>query len=169
QRYADARITAIDIDDGAVSQALINVRMSPFADRIEVLHERLQDHRGTYDAIVSNPPFFVDSLKAPDQQRSMARHADTLTYSELMAAAHRLLSDDGELSVIVPFDYRRRMDDEAVFVGFFPSRVCGVRTTATKPVRRYLLSYRKNPCPCTKEEIVIGDARYKEMTSPFYL
>ncbi|MBR1548739.1 MAG: methyltransferase, partial [Prevotella sp.] len=101
QRCADGRITAIDIDDGAVSQALVNVRMSPFANRIEVLHERLQDHHGTYDAIVSNPPFFVDSLKAPDRQRSLARHAETLTYGELMAAAHRLLSDDGELSVIV--------------------------------------------------------------------
>ena len=103
QRYPDARVTAVDIDEGAVRQARLNSGRSPFSERVTVLHERVQalGHEGEYDAVVSNPPFFVDALKAPDQQRSMARHADTLTYGELMTAAWRLLSVDGELSVIV--------------------------------------------------------------------
>ena len=169
QRYSKAHVVAIDIDERAVLQARLNVSQSPFSGRVDVVQQALQEHQGEYDAIVSNPPFFIDSLAAPDQQRNMARHTETLSYGELMLAAHRLLTDDGELSVVVPFDYRRRMEDEAVFVGFFPSRVCSVKTTERKPVRRYLLAFRKHPCQCEEEMLTIGDDRYQQLTQDFYL
>ena len=124
---------------------------------------------GFFDTIVSNPPFFIDSLAAPDEQRNLARHTTTLTYAELMQTAWRLLSDDGELSVVVPFDYRQRMEDEAIFVGFFPCRVCAVKTTDRKPAKRYLLSFRKHPCPCEKEQLTIGSEAYRQLTGDFYL
>lgn len=169
QRYPNAVVTAIDIDEGAVKQAQQNVAQSPFAQQITVLHNTLQEHQGEYDAIISNPPFFIDSLAAPDEQRNVARHAQTLTYTELMQAAWRLLSDEGELSVVVPFDYRKRMEDEAIFVGFFPSKVCAVKTTERKPAKRYLLSFKKHPCRCEQEQLTIGSERYQELTRDFYL
>jgi len=169
QRYEDAMVTAIDIDEGAVCQASENVAHSPFSDRITVVQTAVQDHEGLYDAIVSNPPFFIDSLQAPDSQRNTARHATTLTYAELMQAAWRLLGDDGELSVVVPFDYKRRMEDEATFCGFFPSRVMAVRTAAQKPPRRYLLAFKKRPCQLVSEQLTIGDEHYRQLTEKFYL
>jgi len=169
QRYPEAQVTAIDIDEGAVRQAEQNVSQSPFLGRISVLQQAVQEHLGEYESIVSNPPFFIDSLQAPDEQRNMARHTATLSYAELMKAAYRLLADNGEFSVVIPFDYRRRMEDEAVFVGFFPSRVCGVKTTERKPAKRYLLAFRKHPCPCEKSEITIGDETYNRLTEAFYL
>lgn len=169
QRYEDAEVTAIDIDEGAVCQATENVAHSPFCDRVTVLQGAVQDHEGQYDAVVSNPPFFIDSLQAPDGQRTTARHATTLTYAELMQAAWRLLCDDGELSVVVPFDYKRRMEDEATFCGFFPSRVMAVRTAAHKPPRRYLLAFKKHPCQQVSEQLTIGDDHYRKLTEKFYL
>ncbi len=169
QRYPEAQVVAIDIDEGAVRQAQQNVSQSPFSSRVSVLQQAVQEHQGEYESIVSNPPFFIDSLQAPDVQRNMARHTATLSYGELMKAAYRLLADDGEFSVVVPFDYRRRMEDEAVFVGFFPSRVCGVKTTERKPAKRFLLAFRKHPCPCEKTEITIGNEAYNRLTEAFYL
>ena len=169
QRYPEAQVTAIDIDEGAARQAEQNVSQSPFLGRISVLQQAVQEHLGEYESIVSNPPFFIDSLQAPDEQRNMARHTATLSYAELMKAAYRLLADNGEFSVVIPFDYRRRMEDEAVFVGFFPSRVCGVKTTERKPAKRYLLAFRKHPCPCQKEQLTIGSEDYQALTSAFYL
>ena len=169
QRYPNAVVTAIDIDEGAVKQAQQNVVQSPFSQQITVLHNTLQEHQGGYDAIISNPPFFIDSLAAPDEQRNVARHTQTLTYTELMQAAWRLLSDEGELSVVVPFDYRKRMEDEAIFVGFFPSKVCAVKTTERKLAKRYLLSFKKHPCRCEQEQLTIGSEMYQELTKEFYL
>lgn len=169
QRYDSALVTALDIDEGAVMQARENVAASPFAARVSVDEGSVQQHEGLYDAVVSNPPFFIDALHAPDAQRNIARHAETLTYRELMEAGWRLLTDEGEMSVVVPFDYRKRMEDEAIIRGFFPSRVCAVRTTTRKPPKRYLLAFRKRPCECVKEEMTIGDERYKMLTGDFYL
>ena len=173
QRYPEAHILGIDIDEGAVRQATANVQASPFSSLIRIQQTKLQDMddscTGCFDAIVSNPPFFIDSLAAPDEQRNLARHTATLTYAELMQTAWRLLSDDGELSVVVPFDYRQRMEDEAIFIGFFPSRVCAVKTTDRKPAKRYLLSFRKHPCPCEKEQLTIGSEAYRQLTGDFYL
>ena len=169
QRYPDAVVTGIDIDEVAVVQARENVAHSPFCDRVGVALCDVQEHEGCYDAIVSNPPFFVDALSAPDPQRNMARHAVTLTYAGLMQAAWRLLDNDGELSVVVPFDYRKKMEDEATYCGFFPSRVCAIKTTERKPARRFLLAFRKQPCALEKEWVTIGDERYKALTRDFYL
>ena len=169
QRFPDAQVTAIDIDGGAVLQAQQNITASPFADRMRVLQERVQDHQDAYDAVVCNPPFFIGSMQAPDRQRNVARHTTMLTYTELMQHAWRLLSDDGELSVVVPFDYRKRMEDEATFVGFFPSRVCAVSTSERKPAKRYLLAFRKHPCLCEQQHLTIGSDAYRALTGDFYL
>lgn len=169
QRYPKAQITALDIDEGAVRQAKENVENSSFRNRIIVLHEAVQAHQGKYDAIVSNPPFFMDSLPAPNEQRNMARHSDTLSYADLMQASYRLLKDNGELSVVVPFDYKKRMEDEATFVGFFPHKILGVRTVEKRPAKRYLLSFVKHPIEVEHHIITIGDEEYRELTKDFYL
>jgi tRNA1Val (adenine37-N6)-methyltransferase len=172
QRYPEAEVTGIDIDQEAVQQAQENIVQSPFKDRVEAVRSSLQDYTSlasSFNSIVSNPPFFVDSLQAPDRQRTIARHTNTLTYRDLMQSAYQLLSDEGELSLIIPFDYRRRLDDEAIIMGFFPCRVCAVRTTDSKPPRRYLLAYRKHPCPCQQESLTIGSDSYRILTQPFYL
>lgn len=175
QRYAEAVVEAVDVDEGAVRQALANVAAAGREGRIRVRQEALQrlaerdGETGRYDAVVCNPPFFIDAVPAPDAQRNMARHAGMLTYAELMEAAWRLLSDEGELSVVVPFDYRQRMEDEATFRGFFPSRTCAVKTVERKPPRRYLLAFRKQPCRCEHEALTIGDEKYRALTKDFYL
>lgn len=169
QRFPESAVTAIDIDEGAVSQALKNVAASPFAARISVEKYEMQAHRGQYDAIVCNPPFFEDALLCPDDQRRVARHAVTLSFAELMASAWQLLSDDGVLSVVIPFDYRERMESEAILKGFFKCREWAVRTTPTKPPRRYLLAFRKHNAGLERQELVIGSDAYIELTKDFYL
>ena len=169
QRYPHSLVMAIDIDEGAVCQATRNVENSYFRHQIIVRKESVQEHQGLYDAIVCNPPYFINSLNAPDAQRNIARHTETLSYAELMQAAYRLLADDGELSVIVPFDYKKRMEDEATFVGFFPHHVMGVRTVDKKPARRYLLSFVKHPIAKDHCIITIHDQEYQSLTKDFYL
>ncbi len=169
QRYPEAAIVGLDIDEGAVEQAKVNVSNSSFASQIVITREAVQQHQGFYDAIVCNPPYFSDSLKAPDQQRSIARHTDTLSYAELMQAAYRMLADKGEFSVIVPFDYKQQMEDEATFIGFFQHRILGIRTVENKPAKRYLLSFVKHPVEKEFHIITIGDEEYKTLTRDFYL
>ena len=74
QRFPQASVLGIDIDQDAVCQAKENVENSPFASRIKIEHANVMDYNNEegFDAIVSNPPYFVDALTCPDQQRTIA-------------------------------------------------------------------------------------------------
>ena len=169
QRFDQAQVLGIDIDEGAVAQACQNAALSPFASRVSVMENDVCKMSGQYDAIVCNPPYFVDSLTSPDAQRTVARHAATLTYRQLMASAWRLLTDDGEFSVVIPFDCKDRLESEAMLAGFFKVRDCAVQTTVRKPPRRYLLAFRKHTATPERSGLVIGTEAYQSLMKDFYL
>ena len=178
QRYPEARVTAVDIDEKAVLQARGNVEASPFADRIQVVEADIQTFEAaeTFDSIVCNPPFFEDSLVCPDPQRTEARHTVTLGYRQLMDAAFRLLKDDGRFSIIIPVDCRARLEGEAHLRGFFLSRLCSIRTTPAKQPKRYMIEMTKQPVNelITENGILESSPQtrsdwYHEMTKEFYI
>lgn len=174
QRFPEAEVTGIDIDEEACLQAQENVKNSPFD--LNILHTNLMDMEGLFQSIVSNPPFFDVSLKCPDEKRTMARHTLSLCYHDLMMHSWRLLSDDGELSVIIPAEWKSKLESEALLAGFFKSRECAIKTTPKKNPRRYLLAYRKHPVENveTAEEVLeiapnVKSEWYASITQDFYL
>lgn len=174
QRFEYAIVDAIDIDAGACAQADQNVQESPFADRINVCNKSLQDYANSeplccYDSIVSNPPYFLNSLKAPDERRTLARHAETLSYYDLMRYSAMLLAEDGEISVVIPSDCRKRLEDAAIISGLFPSRICAVKTKPSKTPKRYLLAFTKRLATIVQEELLLGSDEYVGMMKDFYL
>ncbi len=173
QRFPSANITAIDIDEEAVCQAAQNTTASPFEKQITVRCTPLQSFSSqtTFDAIICNPPFFEHSLTCPNSRRTASRHTTALTFRELMTHAYRLLSDDGEMSVVIPFDAMARMEEAAAIAGFFLRRQCEVKTTPTKAPKRLLMSFVKTPTTegVERMEIVIGGDAYRELTQDFYL
>lgn len=176
QRFPEAQVVGVDVDPEAVAQARENVAISPFASRIQLLHADIRTlHHSSFTTIVSNPPYFVDSLACPDGQRTLARHTTSLSYRELMQAVCRLLADDGEFSVVIPFDCKARMEDEAALAGLFKVRECAVKTTPRKQPRRYLMAFRKHPAELELTEGVIETSPnvrsswYQELTKDFYL
>ncbi|MGM9699641.1 MAG: tRNA1(Val) (adenine(37)-N6)-methyltransferase [Prevotella sp.] len=171
QRFQNAGITAIDIDPEAVEQAKENFTASPFGNRLTALASPLQEFLGeaTFDAIVCNPPFFVDSLQCPDDKRTLARHAKTLTFAELARHSSRLLTKAGTLSVIIPSDRKVEMEAEAIFCGLFVSRVCHIKTKETKPAKRVMLEFSKCQKHIENDILVIGNEKFVSLTCDFYL
>lgn len=158
QRFPEATVVGIDLDADACSQASENVAASPFADRVNIVHCALQDFEakllsgnatdssdsGFFDAIVSNPPFFVNSLKNPDSKRTMARHTDSLPFRDLFHGVKNLLSDEGVFSAIVPTEVLEQFVAESCFSGLFLVSKCGVKTVERKQPKRYLLTFGKH-------------------------
>lgn len=75
QRVPGARITGVDVED--ISQARENADASPWGGRVAFVQCPVQEFapQGKFDLVVSNPPFFVDSLTCPDAGRTTARQA----------------------------------------------------------------------------------------------
>ena len=131
---------------------------------------------GVFDAIVSNPPFFVDSLKNPDSKRTMARHTDSLPFRDLFAGVKRLLSDDGVFSAIVPVEVVGQFVAESCILGFYLIRKCGVKTVERKQPKRFMLSFAKHRISPYEEHVeTMMDSHgnrsewYRKITEEFYL
>lgn len=178
QRFAGAQIVGLDIVHEACVQASANVAASPFAGRVGVVESAVQQYEvpERFDSIVSNPPFFVNSLLAPDAHRALARHSCALPYAELFASVRRLLAHDGVFSAIIPAECLQAFVSEACLSGFSLTRRCAVKTTVRKPARRYLLAFRQQggAAFCSSEEVLQNPDGsrtewYESLTHDFYV
>ena len=181
QRIEGAQITTIDIDAGAVEQAKYNFSVSPWSDRLECYQQALQEleGEGIYDLIVSNPPYFQDSLKNPDSQRAMARHTDTLSYEELLKHSARLLTQEGILALVLPIEAEQQIIALAQIYGLYPTHITHVYPKPGKAAKRILiafspspLAYRLSPIAYSltlESETAPRSEAYKELTKEFYL
>lgn len=142
QRAPEAYITGVDIDD--VSQARENADASPWGGRVAFERCPVQEFAApeTFDLIVSNPPFFVDSLTCPDEGRTAVRHAVHLPFDDLRDAVLRLLAPAGRFAVILPTPEAARF--LAVCAGRLAlTRRTDVRTTPRRPAKRALMEFAR--------------------------
>ena len=178
QRAPGALVTGVDIDD--VSQAGENAAASPWGDRVAFRQCPVQEFEAPepFDLIVSNPPFFVDSLACPDEGRTTARHAVHLPFDELRDAVLRLLAPGGRFAVVLPTTEADR------FLGTCFGRLgllrrTDVRTTPRRPAKRALMEFSRageTAAAPDLSELVIGTGQhecytpeYRALTRDFYL
>ena len=161
-----AQIEAIDIDADAVMQANENNQNSPWSSRIHVSEVELQRYvlktENRYDLIVSNPPYFVNSTKAPVENRNTARHTDTLTHKELLDNALILLKPTGRICVILPVNEGLLSVEYAASIGLHCTKQVVVFPKPGAVPKRLLLEFSPQFAECVNSEIVIeSDVRHQ--------
>ena len=169
-------IHAIDIDAGAVEQSLFNFAQSPWAEHLQIFSSSLQswyfpiadnptDSVAYYDLIVSNPPYFQASLKNPDQARATARHTDSLSYSELIQHAARLLAAHGTVALILPAESEQEIIALAKEQDLYPIRITYVHSKPGKEANRILIAFSH----CGSPENTRGILGYSDRLAPSHL
>lgn len=177
QRAPEAKILGIDIEKEAVAQAQENGQASPFSDRVSFTCVDVREFRDKdkFDVILCNPPFYTEDTLPPDEKRSTARNAHALSFEELIRKARKLLREGGVFHVIIPTKAEETFSEMCSREGFFPQRICHVRTTASKPFKRTLCSYSTiQPLFIDMEELVLMEngcrsKDFEQLTSDFYL
>lgn len=177
QNNSEAVITGIDIDEGAIEEASLNFANSPWSERLTATMADFNDLTDSdgYDLIVSNPPYFTDSLLPPDASRTLARHNRSLTYRQLIEGAARLLTRDGILSLISPTDVEGDIIEAATFSNLPVRRITRVIPVegATPKRTLWLLSCRDIPYSEGTLTIAHTDGsftqEYVDLTKEFYL
>ncbi|MEZ0607473.1 tRNA1(Val) (adenine(37)-N6)-methyltransferase [Fibrella sp. WM1] len=193
QRNADARINAVELDDAAAQQAAGNVAASPFANRITVHQTAIQQFIPPpvlpspllYDHILTNPPFYVNSLRSPDKAVNRALHTDELPFADLLVAVRRLLAPTGTWWVLLPPPEMAVLRQLAAAGSptLVPAAELHLRHHDQKPVFRHLVSFRfddraddnvpDQPTPATLA-IYEPDGRtytaaFRALLQPYYL
>ncbi len=182
QRSNAMTIDAVEIDEQAYEQTVGNFEVSDWGDRLFCYHssfqefaEEMHEEGEEYDLIVSNPPFYTDTFETTDDARNKARFTSSLSFSDLITGATKLLSSAGRFALIVPFKEEEKVTSLASESSLFLNRVCRVKGTATSETKRSLLEFSFQEQDRIEEELVIEISRhnytekYKDLTRDFYL
>ena len=177
---SSAMIHGVELEGTAYQDACLNVKASPWSHRIKITNCSIQDfalnHFKTFDLIVSNPPYFVNSKKTNCKKRMVARHTDTLSYDELLNCSEQLLSKHGRICIIFPHSQLENILFEAHCIGLWEQRITLVYSKADKPAGRALLMLSRNRETCIYDQLVIHTEHsnkytqeYINLTRDFYL
>lgn len=178
QRAPSLAITAVEIDNDAFLQAKENISASPWTG-LNVWQGDIKEFQANtaFDLIVSNPPFFNDSLKGDNTQRMTARHTDALSFDSLCAKAASLLSEKGWFCVVLPTTELSRFESAANNANLTVIKKLWVFTSKKKAAKRVLLclSHNDELQTLVEENLVIHDeggeysTAYKQLCRDFYL
>lgn len=149
QRNANALIEAIEMDEGSAEDAKLNFENSIWNKRLKIYRgDFLKISTGEkFDHIISNPPYFTQSLRAANPIRSAARHDDTLPAEAFMEKSRTVLLPEGKISLIFPTSELKRWSFAAQASGFFPRKVCHVFTRPYKESSRVLVQFSRGSEP----------------------
>ncbi len=178
---AKPRIDAVEVETQAAGEARGNFGHTPWSDRLGVTCGPVQEFgietEGRYELIVSNPPYFMESLKPPGEGRTMARHTELLPYDQLIRAVSRLLDvQSGRFAAIFPTAEFARFAQMAQAAGLRCIKRLEVRGRAGKAIKRIAGEFALRPLEgeCVVETLCIEDqagftAEYRNLTRDFYL
>jgi len=165
-----AEIVAIEPDYESYIQAFDNVRLCKWSSGIKVEHTDLQNYypdEGKFDLIVTNPPYFTDSLKNPDPRKSAARHNDSLTSEELLVGVSRLLDNDGHLQLIMPYVEGTVFIAGAQKYGLYCNNILKIKPLPTAEIRRLILSFSRERLKVTEKFLTIEHGKRHEFTEEY--
>lgn len=162
QRFPTAQIDAVEIDESAANTAIQNFANSPFNSRLKVyasgFEEYFNQHQNPkYDLIISNPPFYINSLQSPGEKINLAKHAPQ-GFFELMiekAAAH--LSSNGSLWLILPTDTANLVKSIAQQQNLHLQKITAIRSFINDTLHREILSFGMHEKSPIIDELVIYD------------
>jgi tRNA1Val (adenine37-N6)-methyltransferase len=181
-------IDAIDIDEPSASEAKMNFEQSPWAANLSAHNLSLDDFSAKlttlksegqdikYDLIFSNPPYFEDSLTAPDERKSTARHtSDGLSYRDIFDFSKQYLTENGRVALVLPADQEAAICRYARMSDMHLLRVLRIRTVPRKAPSRVVIEFSKQRVQEVEDTILTiqNEGQYTQeylsLTKEFYL
>jgi tRNA1Val (adenine37-N6)-methyltransferase len=175
----NATIDAVELDKEASVEAEYNFSQSSWNERLKVFHGNFLEYCGRngekYDLIVSNPPFFINSLRTPNARLALAKHDVNMSIEQLLNKSLSLLKTDGRLSLIFPYENLDLVKESARLAGYYVKKRTDVYAKPSKSPIRVLMEFTLTPVFPETDQLVIKDesgefsATFREMTAPYYL
>ncbi|WP_157971926.1 tRNA1(Val) (adenine(37)-N6)-methyltransferase [Pleomorphovibrio marinus] len=124
QKFPYANIEAVEVDGAAALQATDNFKSSPWKDRIHLVLGDFKEYHGKthqkFDLIICNPPYYPAHLKSANAQKNLAHHQSKLDYWQLLEGVNELLSETGQLWLVLPPRMMETFNGLAAESGYLP-------------------------------------------------
>ncbi|WP_233260788.1 tRNA1(Val) (adenine(37)-N6)-methyltransferase [Pedobacter sp. HMWF019] len=177
QRFDQAHVDAVEIDEAAATRAEYNFIRSPFAGRLHVFHQDISlfEPSVRYDLIVSNPPYFVNDLKSQEARKGIARHADEAFFELLIRKVAIILTAEGLFWVILPVKQAADLMLNAVLYRLFAHKIIHLYSDENKEEFRQIICFGFGDRPVQHEKFYIYAGRgvytdaYQHLLKDFFL
>lgn len=177
---SDTAIDAVEINTAACIDAETNFTDSAWHNRLFLHHKSLEDFSKnctfTYDLIVSNPPYFENSLQNPDHNKATARHTESLSYEELLRTSSELLNTNGRICIVVPANSKEKLEEIGEKHHLKINKAVYIHTTPKKQAKRVLLQLSSSDDLYSEENLIIEEfgrhqysKEYLNLTKDYYL
>lgn len=174
---SNAIIESIDTDENSVKQASENFNASPWHGRMKAYHEDARTFQSNpkFDLIVSNPPYFSNSLKPLTKTKLIAHHNDSLNYMQLCQAVSNNLNPNGSFWLILPTSIYSIFSVEATKQKLYCNKRIEISNKPSSPISLFVSSWSKNATETKVEQFSIHNSKgnysseFTELTKDFYL
>ncbi|GAB3904805.1 tRNA1(Val) (adenine(37)-N6)-methyltransferase [Mucilaginibacter boryungensis] len=163
QRFPEAKIDAVEIDETAAKTAASNFAKSQFVNRLtlfpssfEQFFEANDDKH--YNLIVSNPPFYINSLHSPGAGKKLAKHADVDFFKNLISDAAKHLTAEGMFWLILPVDTAELVKQLSIVNGLMIHHIINIRSYPESKPHRQIISFDRQQTNMFETQFVIYDA-----------
>ena len=176
----ESEIVAIEPEENSYMEACSNVKECKWNNRIIVrnsgFREYFTDHPEQFDIIITNPPYFRDSLKNPDADKSAARHTVSLSSNDILEGAGKLLTAEGSLQIILPYAEGTIFIAESSQYGLYCNMIIKIKAVPTGEIKRLIMKFERIKKPLKEKFLTVETGtrhryteEYKDITKDFYL
>lgn len=170
-------IIGLELEQNAYLQAVENAKNSAWHNRICILQGDVMQHQfgAEFDLIVSNPPYFSDSLTSGIKERDLARSIITYTHLDWLIKAKHWLSEKGRITMILPTEVAKKLILQSEKVGLYCIEQWQIFTKQGKIAKRMIVSFSLQYTNSERRELIIYNennnytVEFKHLTKDFYL
>ncbi len=173
----DMSIDTVEINTEAYLQAKENIENSVYKNKISIHNQNIIqfDNKEKYDFIITNPPFFEGDLMSSQQNKNQAKHNESLTLPKLLQSIKRLVKDNGEFAVLLPYHRIIEFELLANDLNYFVQKEILLKQTPKHAYFRGIQIYSCTQLKKTKTDLIIKDENnlytnsFVELLKDYYL
>jgi tRNA1Val (adenine37-N6)-methyltransferase len=179
QRFENAKVTAVEIEQNCARQCFDNIKNSPYSQRVLIENTSIQNlalsENEPFDLLVSNPPFFIDAYASENDQRNLARHNTTLRQHELWKSVTDLSHEKSAFCIILPINEGELFIAKGKEYPWHLASKVWVKGSPDSKAKRVLMRFTRIKTEYVESEIVLEKERgtytdaFKEWVKEFYL
>ena len=178
QKYPSSHILGIEQHPETAIQAQKNIDWNNCNSNIQIVQSDMFHYHfeSTFDAIISNPPFFVNQLESDETERNQARHFQNYNFIDFFNLINTLLDNSGTAWILLPYSALNDIQKYINHTDLHIHSIVEISPNNQKNPHLIFAEFKKiGPTQVEKKSIFIRNNQNKfsteclEILTPFYL
>ncbi len=145
QKNTEIQLDAVEINSLAAAECSFNFEQSVWSNRLKCLEGNYLtiDFEKCFDLIFTNPPYHIESIIGENLDYNRAKHSDSNELAELFRLVNRILSEDGDFWLILPFQLQTYIQEIAGENQLYCKQLIQIHAKENKRNTRVVFQFQK--------------------------